>query len=204
MQKFLVGLYKILLFFFENYNPKKALSYVYKENATRIGEEVRKMKKPIIKKRTNNSNMDEFNKKKDLYLEGIRDFKKIDKDSINEIDKAIKYMIDEINEKFTYEKCLDITGNQRNITDNLYKLLKGSGYNGISVDSLAKNYLYYKSGKYDAYEFMCDIEGLLDSIICEFADLEVIETLACEFADLEEWLFTGKITRSEVKNYEIS
>lgn len=157
------------------------------------------MKKMLHGKKQNNCGIEKFNKKKDEYLKKIRDYRKINKDNNEEIEKAIKYIMEEINEKFTYEKCLDITGNQRNMSDKLYKLLKGSGNNGVSVESINKDYLYYKSGKYDAYEFMCDIEGLLDSIICEIADLEIMDSLVCGFADLEEWLFTGKITRMEVQ-----
>lgn len=112
-------------------------------------------------------------------------FKKSNKDNTRE---RIKSLIEEINDKYSYEKCLLIVGVPEEIPDSLYELLVGRGINGLSVCNLDEKYLDYLGRKYDAYEFMCDVEALFSA-------------LAREFDTLVEFFFTGKIEDKEV-NYE--
>lgn len=89
----------------------------------------------------------------------------------NDIENAIEKMIDEINDKYTYEMCLLIVGTPEDIPESLYELLKGSGINGLACWNLDFSYLEYKRRKYDAYEFMCTVDLLLSALIGEFDKL---------------------------------
>ena len=105
--------------------------------------------------------------------------------SNNIVNEKITSLIDEIHERFTEEKCLILVGDTKEIPESLRELLNGSGVNGLACCNLDYNYLMYKRGKYDAYQFMCDIEKL-------FSELNR------EFKELVEFVAYGHIERKEV------
>lgn len=105
-------------------------------------------------------------------------------------DELINSIIKIIHEEYTYDKYMEkIGGNSREISDSVFKMLKGEGKRDFTVPNLDINYLQYKCGKYDVREFMYGVEKLFGE-------------LTREFDELEEWILTGKIENKEVVNHE--
>ena len=88
--------------------------------------------------------------------------------SKEDCETKIKRIIEEINNNYTLDKCLIIAGDSANIPKSLLELLEGTGINGFSCWNLDFKYCQYKSGQYDAYEFLCILDSLLCALICEF------------------------------------
>ncbi len=108
-----------------------------------------------------------------------------------EMDEHIKQRVKEINEKYSLDCCLLIVGNSDNIPDSLRELYMDATERGcLTVISLDYNYRQYKSGKIDAYDFMCALDALFT-------------TLVSEFAEITEIFLPGSIERKEI-NYERS
>ena len=105
------------------------------------------------------------------------------------VDEKIKTMVNEILNKYSYDKCLAVAGNSENIPASLLMLLVPTDSDELAVWNIDYHYRMYKNGDYDAYEFMCRIESLFDS-------------LSKEFDDLIEFFLTGRIKRKEENGYE--
>lgn len=115
----------------------------------------------------------------EYYFGGIKTKK--DNLSKEEMLEAIHKMFHAINENYS---C-----NMNDVPDELYKFYKGSGVKGISVSNMEQKYIECRTGKYDLYEFMCDIEELFDALI----DV---------YIELEDYFSYGGVERKEVNGYE--
>ena len=107
----------------------------------------------------------------------------------DDVDEKIKYLIDEIHKRFSYEKCLITAGVSENIPHSLLVLLVPKDSNDITVGNLDYHYLMYQHGKYGAYEFMCKVEALFYALLDEFDKLV-------------DFIFTGNFERKECDVYE--
>ena len=115
----------------------------------------------------------------EYYFGGIK--AKKDNLSREEILEAIHKMFHAINENYS---C---GGND--IPEELYELYKGSGIKGINVSNMEQKYIECRTGKYDLYEFMCDVEELFDAIIGIYIELE-------------DYFLNDGVERKEDKGYE--
>ncbi len=118
------------------------------------------MKRQINKKRV--LNLDVKNKSKSEIMKKLHDAR----EKCIDDDEYIQLVRNYINEYYDNKRIKEIIGT-KNMSDPLYKLLEGFGVNGLSVSTLPTEYLKYKCGKYDASDFLEDIDELLVSLVVE-------------------------------------
>ena len=108
-----------------------------------------------------------------------------------DLDEKIKTMVDEILNKYNYEKCIATVGESENIPPSLLVLLVPTDSNDLAVWNLDYHYHLYQQGKYGAYEFLCKVEALFVALVKEFDELV-------------DFFLTGSIERKERNGYERS
>jgi hypothetical protein len=89
-----------------------------------------------------------------------------------EMDEHIKQRVDEIHEKYSLDCCLLIVGDLTNIPIPLWIMyFNGEQNDKLTVFNLDNNYLMYKNGKLDAYDFLCALDALFTTLVREFAEI---------------------------------